>query len=65
MTDLFAPKLKRNAGYGNGTYLADLANGLPMPVIRERFKAGEYPDLNLKASPEWARLAGRISRGTK
>lgn len=64
MADLFsnmaAPKAK--AGTGNGAFLADLAEGVPDQVMRERFKRGEYPDLHKPSITPWRTLAGRTER---
>lgn len=63
MTDLFSnlptakPKVK--AGTGNGAFLADLAMGVPDATMRERFKAGEYPELHKPSVKGWRNLAGR------
>ena len=59
--DLFSnlPAPKAKAGTGNAAFLADLAEGVPDAVMRERFKRGEYPDLHRASVKGWRTLAGR------
>lgn len=67
MTDLFAqneaPRPKRNVGYGNAMFLCDLADGVSDPIMRERFKRGDYPDLHIPSVAGWRRMAGRSTQG--
>lgn len=46
-------------GWGNGLFLADLAENVPDEVMRRKFKAGEYDGLNTTYAPMWRKLAGR------
>ena len=61
MNDLFdrpAP-IKRNAGYGNAMFLADLAEGVSDAEMRARWQRGDYPDIHRPSVAGWRKLAGR------
>lgn len=59
MPDLFTQKPTPKIGGGNAKFLADLAEGVPDETMRQRYKAGEYPDLHTPSIPAMRKLAGR------
>ena len=46
----------KNIGKGLGTFLGDLANGVPTAKLRENFKAGRYLDASPKLLKDYMEM---------